>query len=111
MSENLNSRSSGVSNEAHNEPLKNRRMIEIKASNECYEKMPSMANKAKVENIVVKKGKDDISKSTLSAHEKFYVMNKMRKDNNKRRSFLPYKPNLLGIFTNMNGLSRSLHPF
>ncbi|XP_004509892.1 uncharacterized protein [Cicer arietinum] len=145
MSENLNSRLSGVSNEAHNEPLKNRRMIEMKASNECYEKsnstgssklwrfrqnlnlrsnsdhkdafvllnplVPSMANKPKVGNIVVKKGKDDISKSTLSAHEKFYVMNKMRKDNNKRRSFLPYKPNLLGIFTNMNGLSRSLHPF
>ncbi|XP_004513150.1 uncharacterized protein [Cicer arietinum] len=73
--------------------------------------VPSKANKPKVETIVVKKRKDDINKSTLSAHKKFYVMNKMKKDSNKRKSFLPYKHHLLGIFTNMNGLSRNLHPF
>ncbi|XP_012573855.1 uncharacterized protein [Cicer arietinum] len=73
--------------------------------------MPSTTNKQKVENIVVKKRKEDINKSTLSAYEKFYVMNKMKKNSNKRRSFLPYKHHLLGIFTNMNGLSRNLHPF
>ncbi|XP_004513151.1 uncharacterized protein [Cicer arietinum] len=145
MSENSNSRSSDVSKEPHKEPLKNRTMVEVKASNECYKKskstgssnlwrfrqninlrsnsdhkdafvllnpsVPSKANKPKVETIVVKKRKDDINKSTLSAHEKFYVMNKMKKDSNKRKSFLPYKHHLLGIFTNMNGLSRNIHPF
>ncbi|XP_004509948.1 uncharacterized protein [Cicer arietinum] len=145
MSENSNSRSSDISKEPHKEPLKNRIMVEVKISNECYEKsnstgssklwrfrqninlrsnsdhkdafvllnpsVPSMVNKPKVQKIVVKKKKDDINKSTLSAYEKFYVMNKMRKDNNKRRSFLPYKHYLFGIFTNMNGLSRNLHPF
>ncbi|KAK9935494.1 hypothetical protein M0R45_022596 [Rubus argutus] len=29
----------------------------------------------------------------------------------KRRSYLPYRPGLVGFFTNVNGLSRNVHPF
>ncbi|KAL6177464.1 hypothetical protein ACLB2K_048990 [Fragaria x ananassa] len=32
-------------------------------------------------------------------------------DGDKRRSFLPYKQDLVGFFSNVNGLSRNLHPF
>ncbi|PRQ17308.1 hypothetical protein RchiOBHm_Chr7g0193551 [Rosa chinensis] len=32
-------------------------------------------------------------------------------DGDKRRSFLPYRQDLVGFFSNVNGLSRNLHPF
>jgi hypothetical protein len=72
---------------------------------------PKKSNKTKVDNTVVKKRKDEKHKKALSAYEKFYVTNKTRKDSNKRKSFLPYKHQLFGLFTNINGLSRNLHPF
>lgn len=135
----------GISKESQNESLQNMTMVEIKASNECYEKSnstgssnlwkfrqnmnlrsnsdhmdslvllnasdPKNSRKPKVENIVNKKRKDEKHKNGLSTYEKLYVSNKTRKDSNKRRSFLPYKRQLFGLFTNMNGLSRNLHPF
>ena len=67
--------------------------------------------KAKVESIVVNKRKDEHPQNALSTYEKLYLTNKTRKGSNKRRSFLPYKHQLFGFFTNMNGLSRNLHPF
>lgn len=72
--------------------------------------VPTESNKTKGENITVKKRKVGKNK-TLSAHEKFYLANRMRKESNKQKSFLPYKQQLLGLFTNVNGLSRNLHPF
>lgn len=33
------------------------------------------------------------------------------KESNRRRSYLPYKKDLVGLFGNVNGVSRSLHPF
>ncbi|XP_062110312.1 uncharacterized protein LOC133822103 [Humulus lupulus] len=44
-----------------------------------------------------------------SAHERYYVRNKAKDD--KRKSYLPYRPDLVGFFTNVNGLSRNVHPF
>lgn len=67
--------------------------------------------KAKVESNIVKKRKVQQSKNALSTYEKLYLTNKTRKGSNKRRSFLPYKHQLFGFFTNMNGLSRNLHHF
>lgn len=32
-------------------------------------------------------------------------------EQNKRKSFLPYRPELVGLFTNVNGLGRNLRPF
>lgn len=65
-------------------------------------------NGAKVEIVKESKTKN---KTKLLAHEKLYVMNRMRKERSKRQSFLPYKPNLIGFFTNVNSLSKNLHPF
>lgn len=49
------------------------------------------------------------SSKTTSAHEKLYVKNRATREGEKRRSYLPYKQ--LGFFTNVNKLSRNLHPF
>ncbi|CAI8607514.1 unnamed protein product [Vicia faba] len=73
--------------------------------------VPKTTIKPKVDDIIVKKRKGDQPKNTLSAYEKLYVKNKMRKGINKQRSFLPYKHNIFGFFTNMHRLSRNLHPF
>ena len=32
-------------------------------------------------------------------------------EQNKRKSFLPYRPELVGLFANVNGLGRNLRPF
>ncbi|KAK6123077.1 hypothetical protein DH2020_043180 [Rehmannia glutinosa] len=52
-----------------------------------------------------KKGKT----ASLSAHE-VYLKSKAKEE--KRRSYLPYRPELMGFFTNVNGgLSKNVHPF
>ncbi|CAA2979415.1 Hypothetical predicted protein [Olea europaea subsp. europaea] len=48
--------------------------------------------------------------SPLSAHE-VYLKNKAKMDD-RQKSYLPYRRELLGVFTNVNGgLTRSVHPF
>ncbi|KAL5552884.1 hypothetical protein UlMin_040285 [Ulmus minor] len=51
------------------------------------------------------------AKTASSAHEKHYVRNRAKKEEDKRRSYLPYRPDLVGFFTSVNGLSRNVHPF
>ncbi|XP_050375324.1 uncharacterized protein LOC126792870 [Argentina anserina] len=51
------------------------------------------------------------AETVSSAHEKHYVMNRAKKEGDKRRSYLPYRPGVVGFFTNVNGLSRNVHPF
>ncbi|KAK7361875.1 hypothetical protein VNO77_03964 [Canavalia gladiata] len=73
--------------------------------------VPIRSNQAKEENVVSNKEKDKKCKKSMSAHEKHYVTNRKRKESVKRKSFLPYKKDLIGFFANVNGFSRNLHPF
>ncbi|KAF7809295.1 protein tolB [Senna tora] len=59
------------------------------------------------QNGVVKAAK---SKTTSPAHRNPYAL---KKESDKRKSYLPYRQDLvgIGIFTNVNGLSRNVHPF
>ncbi|KAL3654052.1 hypothetical protein CASFOL_003733 [Castilleja foliolosa] len=55
------------------------------------------------------KGKK-VKTASLSAHE-VYLKSKGTKEE-RRRSYLPYRPELMGFFTNVNGgLSKNVHPF
>ncbi|KAI9111675.1 hypothetical protein K1719_017365 [Acacia pycnantha] len=65
----------------------------------------------KEKKVVVRKVMGGNSKTTSSAHEKHYVMNRAKKESDKRKSYLPYKQQMFGIFANANGLSRNVHPF
>ncbi|XP_048441079.1 uncharacterized protein LOC125477708 [Pyrus x bretschneideri] len=56
------------------------------------------------------KGKAKKVETVSSAHEKHYVKNREKKEGDKRRSYLPYRP-VVGFFTNVNVLSRNVHPF
>ncbi|XP_057811916.1 uncharacterized protein LOC131026164 [Salvia miltiorrhiza] len=49
-------------------------------------------------------------KAAVSPHE-VYLRSKA-KEEERRRSYLPYRPELMGFFTNINGgLTRNVHPF
>lgn len=50
------------------------------------------------------------AKEKVSAHEVFYVRNKALKEGDKRKSYLPYRPELVGFFANVNGLGRNFSP-
>ncbi|KAJ0245375.1 hypothetical protein HA466_0178600 [Hirschfeldia incana] len=41
-------------------------------------------------------------KEIVSAHEKFYLRNKAMKEEDKRKSYLPYKQELVGLFSNIH---------
>ncbi|OVA07584.1 Protein of unknown function DUF1645 [Macleaya cordata] len=49
--------------------------------------------------------------SVVSSHEIHYLRNRALKEGARRRSYLPYKMDLIGFFTNVNGLNRKLYPF
>ncbi|XP_028754451.1 uncharacterized protein LOC114713933 [Neltuma alba] len=68
-------------------------------------------NSGEAKNVAVKKVKGGNSKTTSSAHEKHYVMNRAKKESEKKKSYLPYKQDMFGIFANVNGMSRNVHPF
>lgn len=46
---------------------------------------------------------------TKSAHERLYMRNRAIREEGKRRSYLPYRH--VGFFTNVNGLTRNVHPY
>ncbi|KAF8049608.1 hypothetical protein N665_2171s0010 [Sinapis alba] len=48
-------------------------------------------------------------KTRSSAHERLYMRNRAIREEGKRRSYLPYRH--VGFFTNVNGLTRNVHPY
>ncbi|KAF2547862.1 hypothetical protein F2Q70_00020508 [Brassica cretica] len=77
-------------------------------------KLTSEDDKEEKKSTKAKKGKEkektsSSEKRTKSAHEKLYMRNRALKEEVKHRSYLPYKQ--VGFFTNVNGLSRNIHPF
>ncbi|GMH21481.1 hypothetical protein Nepgr_023323 [Nepenthes gracilis] len=45
------------------------------------------------------------------AHEAHYLKNRAIRQSNQRRSFLPYRQDLVGFFATANGLSTTTQPF
>ncbi|KAL2543202.1 Protein of unknown function (DUF1645) [Abeliophyllum distichum] len=65
----------------------------------------------KKESTVKVKKNQKSKTASLSAHE-VYLKSKA-KEEDRRRSYLPYRPELMGFFTNVSGggLTRNVHPF
>ncbi|XWS69010.1 hypothetical protein CRYUN_Cryun04dG0142900 [Craigia yunnanensis] len=80
--------------------------VKTEKKNENEEK--NAKGKVTGEKPKVKKEKSG-KKASLSAHEKLYVKNRAMREGDKRRSYLPYRQ--VGFFSNVNGLSRNVHPF
>lgn len=49
--------------------------------------------------------------AAASAHEAFYVRNRAMKEEDKKKSYLPYRRDLVGFFANVNGVRRSFSHF
>ncbi|WMV28806.1 hypothetical protein MTR67_022191 [Solanum verrucosum] len=75
------------------------------------EKKKEISGEVKVIGKVTKKTKKVVKKSEgVLAHEAY--MKSKAKAEDRRRSYLPYRPELVGFFTNVNGgLTKNVHPF
>ena len=69
---------------------------------------PCPKNKETVKTKSKKKEKEKVS---VSAHEKFYLRNKAMKEEDKRKSYLPYKQELVGLFSNIHRHGKVSSPF
>lgn len=91
------------------------RSSDAKAGGEAKEKVspPSdqAATVAERRNKAKEKEKEKETAASASAHEVFYVRNRALKEGDKRRSYLPYRRDLVGFFANVNGLGRTFPPF
>lgn len=74
-------------------------------------KKKEISGEVKVIGKVTKKTKKVVKKSEgVLAHEAY--MKSKAKAEDRRRSYLPYRPELVGFFTNVNGgLTKNVHPF
>ncbi|KAF8096714.1 hypothetical protein N665_0303s0037 [Sinapis alba] len=68
---------------------------------------PATSSSSSPKRTVKKKEKEKVS----SAHEKFYLRNKAMKEEDKKRSYLPYKQDLVGLFSNVSRFSKTFPPF
>ena len=69
---------------------------------------PCPKNKETVKTKSKKKEKEKIS---VSAHEKFYLRNKAMKEEDKRKSYLSYKQEFVGLFSNIHRHGKVSSPF
>lgn len=74
-------------------------------------KKKEISGEVKLIGKVTKKTKKVVKKSEgVLAHEAY--MKSKAKAEDRRRSYLPYRPELVGFFTNVNGgLTKNVHPF
>ncbi|OWM89643.1 hypothetical protein CDL15_Pgr024391 [Punica granatum] len=61
------------------------------------------------EKTLAAKGRGNGKKAAAAAPPPFYGRSKAAPE--KRRSYLPYRPGLVGFFTSVNGMSKNVHPF
>lgn len=93
------------------EAIKKMAKAEQNEKPEKERKVTATAAAAAVEALVKAKAKTKKGETVSSAHERHYVRNRAKKVEDRRRSYLPYRQDLVGFFTNVNGLSRNVHPF
>lgn len=67
---------------------------------------------SKGEKVAKASGNKRVKAETVtSVYEKYYARNRVMREGDKRRSYAPYRQEVVGFFTNVNGLSRNVHPF
>lgn len=93
------------------EAIKKMAKAEQNEKPEKERKVTATAAAAAGQATVKVKAKTKRGETVSSAHERHYVRNRAKKVEDRRRSYLPYRQDLVGFFTNVNGLSRNVHPF
>lgn len=57
------------------------------------------------------RSKEKKEKTVSSAHEAFYARNRAVKEGDKRRTYLPYRQDLVGFWANVGALGKTMPPF
>ncbi|PSR87577.1 Vicilin-like seed storage protein [Actinidia chinensis var. chinensis] len=86
-----------------NKDPKPAKIHEIENTNERRISVDAGAGKAKT--------KAAGEKVSASAHEVFYVRNRTMKEGDKRKSYLPYRQDLVGFFAKVNTVGKTFPPF
>lgn len=77
---------------------------------DAVDRSTAKVNAAGKEKVIKKVSKT--KKATASAHEVYLKQRGGQTEEERRRSYLPYRPGVMGFFTNVNGgLSKNVHPF
>lgn len=98
-----------LNNNNNNVGDKTRTQSSSSSAAENDKKVITEKKKGKERTSTTSEKKKKTTTTTKSAHEKLYMRNRAMKEEVKHRSYLPYKQ--VGFFTNVNGLSRNIHPF
>ncbi|XP_074323977.1 uncharacterized protein LOC141660895 [Apium graveolens] len=85
---------------------------ENKSSGSSEKKLSAGKSSSEKKAVVEEKKKVKKGDKTLSSHE-VYLKKKGCNPEEKRKSYLPYRPELVGFFTNVSGggLSKNVHPY
>ncbi|KAB2633361.1 hypothetical protein D8674_029608 [Pyrus ussuriensis x Pyrus communis] len=90
-----------------------RNLLHRSSSDDFVFLAPSSTKRAnnKKGDDVTRKRVDNSCGGVSENGERYVVRSKAEEAGDKRRSFLPYKQDFVGFFSNVNGISRNLHPF
>lgn len=77
----------------------------------AVEKTEKIEKEKKKEEIKGKAKKVKGNKPTPSAAEKHFAKGRAIREGAKRKSYLPYRQNMFGFFTSVNGFSKNIHPY
>ncbi|KAK2636487.1 hypothetical protein Ddye_031279 [Dipteronia dyeriana] len=85
------------------------KIIKNEKTTTTHEKKNKISGKVeKVKTTGEKKAK---AETVSSAYERHYVKNRESREGDKRKTYSPYRHEVLGFFTNVNGMSKNVHPF
>lgn len=86
---------------------------EISNSNNSFEEENSNSNSKEMKKVVVvkKKKKKEKEQTVSSAHEVFYGRKRESMERDKRKTYLPYRKDLVGFWASVGSLGRTFPPF
>ncbi|KAF3976415.1 hypothetical protein CMV_000387 [Castanea mollissima] len=85
---------------------------EISYSNNSFADENSNSNSKEIKKVVaVKKKKKEKEQTVSSAHEVFYGRKRESMERDKRKTYLPYRKDLVGFWASVGSLGRTFPPF
>ncbi|XP_030956160.1 uncharacterized protein LOC115978276 [Quercus lobata] len=84
---------------------------EISNSNNSFEEENSNPKEMKKVVVVKKKKKKEKEQTVSSAHEVFYGRKRESMERDKRKTYLPYRKDLVGFWASVGSLGRTFPPF
>lgn len=86
---------------------------EISNGNNSFEEENSISNSKEMKKVVVvkRKKKKEKEQTVSSAHEMFYGRKRESMERDRRKTYLPYRKDLVGFWASVGSLGRTFPPF